>query len=280
MQVDNTISNLSWYFHQVVFFSTLGGRKQAERISKMIQSCKHRIKKLHAQYVELQRENGEGPRGTIEDVCNLQSHFWNTEHVYTFTEPHENIPPSLQRRLIELARMQQRTVEEKQLLIAESIWMVEFYNNCLHSWNSHLNFVQCLQEDIHDVDLSPNEADLYLKVGSIVHDLPCQSAGLIAVALMNCQLLHFKLQRIESIVCTLVRAYWSADMRSQSLLASTRKQCRPDILPIEPLYMGVLQSTESSLPWPSEVVSSDSGDDVSDDDVVTLYESSSSDSDA
>ena len=86
------------------FFHWLGGQKQAQRVSKLIQACKHKLIKLLAQYSELGHDSGEERQHTIEEVCGLQSTFWiRSDHTYSASaDPTTVIAPATQRRLIEL----------------------------------------------------------------------------------------------------------------------------------------------------------------------------------
>ena len=56
---------------------------------------------------------------SVKDVCNLQSHFWQSEHSYVLTVPYEKLPASSQRRLLELCNLWQRASEEKEHVINE-----------------------------------------------------------------------------------------------------------------------------------------------------------------
>jgi len=110
-------------------FSKLGGQKQAQRISKLLQASKHKLSKLLVQYFQLQRESGEDLQLTTEEVCDLGSHFWvTTDHAYSYSDLSMSIPPASQRRLIELWRLRKRANEERQLLVSECIRMVQFYD--------------------------------------------------------------------------------------------------------------------------------------------------------
>ena len=85
---------------------TLGGQKQAQRISKLLRTCKQKLTKLLAQYSQLQRESGEDIQFSIEDICNLESHFWVvSDHAYASSNHSTSIPPASQRRLIELCHL-------------------------------------------------------------------------------------------------------------------------------------------------------------------------------
>ncbi len=107
-----------------------GGHKQATKISKLIQTCTSRVKRLLAQYSDLQRQlNYDHSDVDIKDVCNLQSQFWISEHSYITTEPHQKLPASSQRRLVDLKNLKERASEEKQIVIADLIRIVESYSD-------------------------------------------------------------------------------------------------------------------------------------------------------
>ena len=131
---------LHTYLHESIYcvFFQLGGQKQSKRVSKLIQSCNLKLKKLLTQYLELGRDSGDARQHTIEEVCNLQSMFWiSSDHTYLASaDPTTVISPAIQRRLVELHRLEARIREEKQLLIAESIRRVDVYRTKLELFRS------------------------------------------------------------------------------------------------------------------------------------------------
>ena len=100
-------------------FFQLGGQKRSKRVSKLIQSCNLKLKKLLTHYLELGRDSGDATQHTIGEVCNLQSMFWmSSDHTYSASaDPTTVISPAVQRQLVELHRLEARIRE--QLLIAE-----------------------------------------------------------------------------------------------------------------------------------------------------------------
>lgn len=59
----------------------------------------------------------------------MESHFWvTTDHAYASSDLSTSIPPTSQRRLIELHRLRRRANEERQLVLSECIRMIQFYD--------------------------------------------------------------------------------------------------------------------------------------------------------
>ena len=51
----------------------VGGQKQATQVSKLIQTCTQKIKKLLVQYNQIQSQNGDDSQASVKDVCDLGS---------------------------------------------------------------------------------------------------------------------------------------------------------------------------------------------------------------
>ena len=129
------------------------------------------------QYLELGRDSGDASQHTIEEVCNLQSMFWiSSDHTYSASaDPTTVISPAIQRRLVELRRLEARIREEKQLLIAESIRRVDVYRTKLELFRSQSSLC----------------------------------AGDEAMIVINSQWLELQLYETELINKALIEAYWS-----------------------------------------------------------------------
>ena len=184
----------------------IGGQKQAQGVSKLIQACKHKLTKLLAQYSELGHSNGEGRQHTIEEVCDLQSTFWIcSDHTYSANaDPTTAISPATQRRLLELHHFEARAREEKQLLIAESIRRVDVYSKKL----------DLLRSQIH------------------------LSASDVAMAVVNSQWLELQIHASELVNKALVQAYWSDAIQAEAILLAAKRQCKREIiLPTQTLHM-------------------------------------------
>ena len=76
----------------------LGGQKQAQRVSKLIALCTKKAKKLLYEY----KSHCNSPdQTTIQDVFNMSSPFWTSDHTYALRAINR-IPMAEQHRLIEL----------------------------------------------------------------------------------------------------------------------------------------------------------------------------------
>ena len=115
----HTYKKHTWATLFIVLSLAIGGQKQAQRVSKLIQACKHKLTKLLAQYSELGHSNGEGRQHTIEEVCDLQSTFWIcSDHTYSANaDPTTAISPATQRRLLELHHFEARAREKNNFLL-------------------------------------------------------------------------------------------------------------------------------------------------------------------
>lgn len=226
-----------YVFIQQVLLLFTGGQKQAQRVSKLIQSSTHRIKKLHSQYQELQRDSGDVSQVTVKQVCDLQSSFWAIgDHSYPSAEPHTAIPPSLQRRLLELVRLKDRCTEERQLIVAECIRNVEFYRHHLISYLCDILQLN-LDEELHNTSLNVCQLDMYSNISNLASFLPLKPAGSLAALILQCQRLHLQLERAEAIANCIVKAYWSRD--GQPYLVCARKLCTKEpTIPVLPIEVG------------------------------------------
>ncbi len=253
-----------------------GGQKQAQRVSKLIQSCTHRIKKLHSQYQELQKDSGDVSQVTVKQVCDLQSSFWAVgDHTYPSAEAHTAIPPSLQRRLLEVVHLKNRCAEERQLIVAECIRTVEFYRHGLLSCNLFLReILQCNldEEDLRSTSLNVGQLDMYSTISSLTRFLPLKSAGSLAAVILQCKRLRLRLERAEAVASYIVKAYWSRD--GQPYLKCARKLCTQNLaIPVLPIELGPAVSYD-------QVFSSSGSDTTSEEDFDSSESDFSMDSDS
>lgn len=251
------------YIGSVYHFINTGGQKQASRVSKMIQMCTHRIKKLLSQYQELQVLNGESAQATVKDVCSLTSFFWVTEHSYVVRD--SSIPASSRRRLVELSNLKERAIEEKQLTIADMLHVMEFYHGHLQQCHETIATYVRRYNEAGDIDLPepPYPDNFYTTVGSIVKSLgiPVKTAGAIASLMIQSHRLHQHKNKSEWVTKLLVKSYWDTESNIIMKVASAR------IMPLtHPLSLNnVMQSSndyESDSSQVSSVVSSNALEDV------------------
>ena len=205
--------------------------------------CTKKLKQLLNHYDELGRCNGEVSHYTIDDVLNLESMFWSShDHSYSANaEQTTVIPPASQRRLIEVHRLEARSREEMQLLIAESVRRVNVYQTELDQMKSQ-------------TPLSPGEK---------------------ALSTLKC--LHIKMffHHNKLVHETLVRAYWqnNYDQALSSLFAS-KKSCKQEIcLPSHPLFI----DNSSCLEMPTASANSNFTSENSSSNTESDFDSSSDD---
>ena len=184
----------------------VGGQKQATRVSKLIQTCTQKIKKLLVQYNQIQSQNGDDSQASVKDVCDLGSQFWVSKHSYVVTDPHENIPASNQRRLLELWHLDQVRI--------------------VLSYGDHLDL--CISSifevlsEYHDATLLPLQTfdgNIYSCVSKQLIDcLPLKEAGLIAALLTTSQTLYQNLCRAEEVAKIVIQAYWAGDGKPEYIV--------------------------------------------------------------
>lgn len=191
----------------------------------MIQLCTHKVKKLFAQYKELQMANGEDVQITVSEVCDLESQFWKTEHSYCTRSPCDRLPADSQRRLLELNSLKDRAREEKQLTIGDLIRITLFYRWRLSACSDKI--VQHLEQYSEERISPPYPDDLVTTLGSTIQCLPRPAAGVAAAVIHTCHLLLLKPERAEHVIEILVDAYWK-----DTLPEATLKKVLPPVLPL------------------------------------------------
>ncbi len=171
----------------------IGGQKQASRVSKMIQMCTRKIKKLLEKYKNLQVEYGEDLQLGIAEVLNLESPFWRTEHSYSVVTPCDRLPAESQRRLLELSSLKDRAQEEKQLCIGDLIRIYVSYRENLDEVNCRI--VQCLQQHDNQLIHPLPDDDVFISLEQSVHSLPRPIAGEVSALLLTRHLSTLKMKR-------------------------------------------------------------------------------------
>lgn len=208
-----------------------GGQKQAQRVSKLIALCTKKAKEFLCEY----KSHCNSPdQTTIEDVFNMSSPFWTSDHTYALRAI-DRIPVAEQRRLIELTDMRHRCLEELQYCISDILNMYAFFTNML----IQLNLKMCaeLSASYQDVPLDPSDSQLYLDVGKIItsSSMPKKIIEIMSATIVQAEYTFYRLQRINDVATNLVMAYWAeADSDRQkyirkALFCSNEPICVPCI---------------------------------------------------
>ena len=190
-----------------------GGHKQATKISKLIQTCTNRVKKLLTEYSALQHAlNDDCSDISIKDACDLQSPFWNSEHSYSSSESHQRIPASRKQRLIDLNYLKQRACEEKQLVISDLTRIVESYSE--HVKLCICSILNLLEEYDIRAAMFRNETkpDQFLpRFLSFASEhlplLPRRVSGSISALLITCREKHSNMIRAQDVLKVIVGMY-------------------------------------------------------------------------
>ena len=142
-----------------------------------------------------------------------------SKHSYVVTDPHENIPASNQRRLLELWHLEERAAEEKQIAISDQVRIVLSYGDHLDLCISSI--FQVLSE-YHDATLLPLQTfdgNIYSCVSrQLIDCLPLKEAGLIAALLTTSQTLYQNLCRAEEVAKIVIQAYWAGDGKPEYIV--------------------------------------------------------------
>lgn len=172
-----------------MYLHIIGGQKQASRVSRLIQTCTRQVKKLLSQYQELQVQNGESPQATVKEVLDLHSNFWISEHTYATTNDADILPASSQRRLVELCNIKERSMEEKQIVIADLIRITSFYSCQLEQCTARLFDILSDHNDSYTSgQLQICSSDLYVAIEQCVESLSPVEAGKLAALIKASQL--------------------------------------------------------------------------------------------
>lgn len=228
-----------------------GGQKQASRISKLIQSCTQQIKKMLIQYQELQEENGEHPQATVIEVFDLHSNFWVSEHTYCSVDDLDRLPASSQRRLLEVCNLQERAMEEKQLVVADLIRIASFYHSQLDNRATRLFKVLNDHSEVH-VPRQPYSSDLYNTIEHCVECLPHVASGAVAALLAACEVAYQRQCIYDEITEIMVKAYWDElpqdrlIIQTKTLRVSTGSLTKPQPLSFAPQLFPCLTQDETS----------------------------------
>lgn len=216
----------------VYLYIRIGGHKQATRVSKLIQACTIRVKKLLVQYSELQSQyNADCSEVTVKDVCNLQSQFWISEHSYVAIESYQLLPASSQRRLMELSRLKQRAFEEKQMVIADLVRVVTSYFDDVKMCIENISHLLHAYDAIPAVPIQDTLIDdnLMISLNTSMEEcaqlLTTEQTGSITAVIILLHEKQSKLIRAEKIVQLLVHSYWTNDLNvitEATKIASTR----------------------------------------------------------
>ena len=205
----NTLVHHAGKVHQYSYTVTdalfVGGQKQANRVSKLIQACSNKVKKLLSEYCELQVLCGDTSQSSVKDVCNLQSHFWQSEHSYFSMDPHEKLPASSQRRLLELCSLRRRASEEKEHVISDLFRTFEFYGEQLDSIAREVGKIldECeVHTDVQNFEAIQSTLEQY------IHCIPFDKVGLVALLLTTAELYQQRLNKCERTTQLIVSAHW------------------------------------------------------------------------
>lgn len=234
----------------VVF--TLGGQKQAQKISKMIAMCTSKAKTLLAEYKSHCSSCGESTveETTVQDVFNMNSPFWNLDHTYVLQRI-DCIPVTEQRRLIEIADVLARCSEELQYCISDILNMYTFFTKCLINLNlkmySIVSSTSCESAaDDHDID--PSEYQMYLTVGKIIDStdtLPQHDVEVLSAGIAQAEYVFYQLQRIDDVAKSLVMAYWT--ISEQERESYIRKALLYSELPISVPHINILLVHDNNM---------------------------------
>ena len=231
---------------------TLGGQKQAQKISKMIAMCTSKAKTLLAEYKSHCSSCGKSTveETTVQDVFNMNSPFWNLDHTYVLQHI-DCIPVTEQRRLIEIADVLARCSEELQYCISDILNMYTFFTKCLINLNlkmySIVSSTSCESAaDDHDID--PSEYQVYLTVGKIdsTDTLPQHYVEVLSAGIAQAEYMYFyRLQRIDGVAKSLVMAYWT--ISEQERESYIRKALLYSELPISVPHSNILLVHDNNM---------------------------------
>ena len=117
---------ISIIIHVRSILSYSGGQKQVQRVSKLIALCTKKAKELLNEY----KSHCSLPdQTTIQDVFNISSPFWTSDHTYAL-QAIDRIPVAEQRRLIELTDTHNRCLENCSIAF-------QTYLTCMHISQRH-----------------------------------------------------------------------------------------------------------------------------------------------
>ena len=210
-----------------------GDQKQAQRVSKLIASCTKKAKELLCEY----KSHCSSPdQTTIQDVFNMSSPFWASDHTYAL-QAIDRIPVAEQRRLIELTDIHDRCLEELQYCISDIFNMYTFFTNMLIQLNLKMcNELSTCYQNVSE-SLDPSDSQLYLDVGKIITSslMPKQTAEIMSATIVKAEYTFYRLQRISDVATNLVMAYWAEAHSDQqkyikkALFCSNEPICVPRI---------------------------------------------------
>ena len=180
----------------------------------------------------------------------MSSSFWTSDHTYAL-QTIDRIPLPEQRRLMELADMRHRCLEEVQYCVSDVLNMYTFFTSMLIQLN--LNMCDELSTSYQDVpgsSLDPSDSQLYLEVGKIItsNSIPKKITEIVSAHLVQAESTFYRLQRINDVASNIVMAYWAeADSDQQkyirkALACSSEPICVP---PIDTLIVHAEQFTEN-----------------------------------
>ena len=214
----------------------LGGQKQVQRVSKLIALCTNKAKELLSEY----KSHCTSPdQTTVQDVFNMNSPFWTSDHTYALQSV-DRIPVVEQHRLIELSDTSNRCSEELQHCTSDILNMYAFFANML----IQLNLKMCNElstsyhGNIMNELLDPGDPQLYLKAGKIITSSSMSKVivGSVSATIVKAEYTFYRLQRVEDVATNLVLAYWAEEANSErqnyikkALFCSNEPICVPRI---------------------------------------------------
>lgn len=260
----NTIAHHAGWCNQcycsIVFI--VGGQKQAVRVSKMISRTTAKVSKLFEEYRSLLEPDDHELTITVSDICNLESAFWvvSDHSRYTSRRP-DDVPASVQRRIIELFNLQCRAQEEQQLVISDGINCITSLEKNLVATNSAITTLLSLS----DTTLDANDENMFESLSCICTSHLClREKGILSALITKAEHTYLRLCRIRDTTQYLCAAFFNkAESEINLKLAKTHSHA-PILAAVSPFYRSDFMGMgDDSLRVPSSEESSElSGDEL------------------
>lgn len=178
----------------------------------------------------------------LQEVFDLSSSFWCSEHTYSFVEALDRIPSAQRRRILELYYLLARCSEESQLCIADIVNL--HTSTTAYLSTLHLHMLHIMESYLPDTVTPRMTQQLFQFISKYVSNLPQSKAGEVALLLETAEYAYYRLHRIEDITHELSSAYWSSSDEERSTFLKKAKQISAVPIFTQVQYTNLLEDTD------------------------------------